>query len=311
MIVERLLNSCIVPYSLGAREKMAQLYYAFFTFDDYSILSLVEIMRNRVQLYQSMKIIIDLNESSSTKPNDERLQVAMTEVSQSLMDTAKGMEFLKALLNLFKTNINLKNAFKNLVNLTCSCAKSMQLIQIIINNINSLNGAQQAMAKRLIERMSSLIIDKECVESLIELVEYKIKQKLTPKQRRMLSKKHKKTADKEASKTGKNANKPGRKPKARRGRAKQTSSDEEDEEMDEDDEDEINFDDEMSDEESEEDLTNLNEPDDGEEEDEDDDNHTKTTETSNRDDLGNDRVLLKHIDDDGEKGLKLINVIIN
>ena len=38
LIVERLLNSCIVPYSLGAREKMAQLYYAFFTFDDYSIL---------------------------------------------------------------------------------------------------------------------------------------------------------------------------------------------------------------------------------------------------------------------------------
>lgn len=38
LMVERLLNSCIVPYSLGAKEKMAQLYYAFTTFDDYSIL---------------------------------------------------------------------------------------------------------------------------------------------------------------------------------------------------------------------------------------------------------------------------------
>lgn len=38
LMVERFLNSCIVPYTLGAREKMAQLYYAFTTFDDYSIL---------------------------------------------------------------------------------------------------------------------------------------------------------------------------------------------------------------------------------------------------------------------------------
>ena len=44
------------------------------------------------------------------------------------MDTAKGTEFIKALLSLFKTNINLKNSFKSFVNLSCSCQKSMQLI---------------------------------------------------------------------------------------------------------------------------------------------------------------------------------------
>lgn len=38
LMVERLLNSCIVPYTFGAKEKMAQLYYAFTTFDDYSML---------------------------------------------------------------------------------------------------------------------------------------------------------------------------------------------------------------------------------------------------------------------------------
>ena len=46
------------------------------------------------------------------------------------METTKGMEFIKALLNLFKTNINLKNSFRNFVNLSCSCSKSMQLIVI-------------------------------------------------------------------------------------------------------------------------------------------------------------------------------------
>lgn len=38
LLVERLLNSSIVPYGLVAREKMAQLYYAFTTLEEYSVL---------------------------------------------------------------------------------------------------------------------------------------------------------------------------------------------------------------------------------------------------------------------------------
>jgi tRNA(Met) C34 N-acetyltransferase TmcA len=162
------------------------------------------------------------------------------------------------------------------------------------------------MAKRLIERMSSLIIDKECLESLIELVEYKIKQKLTPKQRRMLNKKQKKPTETKKT-TGKQQ--VGRRAKStKKGKNKNDSSDE-DEENDEDEDDEDIFENENNntDNESEDDLTNPNDFDDDEEND--DDTATKTTETSNREDLlGNERILLKHIDDDGDKGLKLINV---
>lgn len=60
-----MLNSNIVPYSLGAKEKMAQLYYAFTTFDEYSIMSLIEIMKYRVLLNQLMKSIIEVIESSN------------------------------------------------------------------------------------------------------------------------------------------------------------------------------------------------------------------------------------------------------
>jgi len=189
LMVERVLNSCIVPYSLGPKEKMAQLYYAFTTFDDFSIMSLVEIMKNRVLLYQLMKSIIDLNESvDKSSENASRLDSELAQVASHLMDVPKGIEFLKVLLGLFKKNLNLKGYFKNFVNLSCSCAKTMQLIQLIFTNMNTLNATQMGMGKRLIERMSSLIIDKECLESLIDLVEYKVKQKLTPEQRRMLMK---------------------------------------------------------------------------------------------------------------------------
>jgi len=167
------------------------------------------------------------------------------------------------------------------------------------------------MARRLIERMSSLIIDKECLESLIDLVEYKIKQKLTPKQRRMLSKRHRKPA--EVKTESKKASKSGRKPKStaganKRGKGKNADTsdeDDQDNEEDEDEEDNFELNENSADENSEDDLTNPNEAD---EDDDEDDDVTKTTETSNKEVMGNERILLKHIDDDGERGLKLINV---
>jgi sister-chromatid-cohesion protein PDS5 len=48
LVVERLLNSSIVPYSLLSQEKMAQLYYAYLTFDEYSTMALMEIMKDRI-----------------------------------------------------------------------------------------------------------------------------------------------------------------------------------------------------------------------------------------------------------------------
>jgi sister chromatid cohesion protein PDS5 len=57
LVVERLLNSSIVPYSLLSQEKMAQLYYAYLTFDEYSTMALMEIMKDRIQLVPPLSIL--------------------------------------------------------------------------------------------------------------------------------------------------------------------------------------------------------------------------------------------------------------
>ena len=205
------------------------------------------------------------------------------------MESAKGPEFMKVLLNLFKTNLNLKNYFKSFLNINCPCSKTLQLIvslihvlnllsfqfnlkfyfvkSLIFNNLGSLNASQNGIARRLIERMSSLIIDKECLESLIDLVDFKVKQNLTPKQRRMLNKKKKDE----------------KKPKPnRKGRSKKAELSEEEEKE--------------SDEEPE--IESVNEESDSEAEEEDGGNEESKTDLN----------FLQHIDDNGEKGLKLINV---
>lgn len=44
------------------------------------------------------------------------------------MEGAKGQEFMKTFVDLLKTNHNLRNYFKNFTNVSCTSAKSMQLI---------------------------------------------------------------------------------------------------------------------------------------------------------------------------------------
>lgn len=245
-------------------------------------------MKNRVLLYQLMKSIIEHNETAEKSPEiAAKLNAEILQVSTHLLDTAKGTEFMKVLLNLFKKNLNLKSYFKNFVNVNSSCAKTLQMIQLIFTNLNSLNAAQMSMGKRLIERMSSLIIDRDCLESLIDLVEYKVKQKLTPEQRRMLMKRKNES-------NGGAKNKNTRKARGKRNKADGSSeSEHEDSDCDED----------LSMDESCDELR-------ADDEDDEDTESDNATETSTREDTENLKELLKHIDDDGEKGLKLITTIL-
>lgn len=138
------------------------------------------------------------------------------------------------------------------------------------------------MAKRLIERMSSIIIDKECIERLIELIEYKVRQRLTLKQRRLMSKRNRKNETK-------TSNRKGRKGKLEESSGEEENSDSEfDEEIEQNENDEENMDSIDGDVEIEDDET------------------IKSSEISNPQ---VDRVLIKHVDDDGEKGVKLLNYL--
>jgi sister chromatid cohesion protein PDS5 len=298
ILVERLLNSNIVPYSLGAREKMAQLYYAFCTFDDFSILSLGEIMKSRVILCQLMKSIIDIIEV----PNKTSIQVTklssdINAVAHSLQDPAKSQEFMKTLVNLLKTNLNLRNYFKHFVNPNCSGAKSMQYINLILSNLSSLNQANMTMARNLIERMSSLILDRECIAQLIELIGDKVKQRLTPKQQRMLKKKKIQTNSKQSSKQKSN---------------KKYSDDET--EDDEDISDEENSDKDDDDEETNDNSSDSSENNNPKNKESDielesNSNGTSSLKQSFSDQMN--KTLIKYIDDDGENGLKLLNVSLD
>jgi sister-chromatid-cohesion protein PDS5 len=119
-----------------------------------------------------MKTIIDLVDKNDS---EEKLNAQIMFVSRHLFEVNKAQELMKALVKLFKDNLNLKSYFKSLVNPNCSCAKAMELISLILSNLaNGLTATNLNMAKSLIERMSSIIFDDDTLSALFDIIDLKI-----------------------------------------------------------------------------------------------------------------------------------------
>lgn len=48
LLVERLLNTCLVPYQLAAEERMKKLYHLLGTIDDYASKAFVELQKHQL-----------------------------------------------------------------------------------------------------------------------------------------------------------------------------------------------------------------------------------------------------------------------
>ena len=50
MLVERLLNTCLVPYSLDSEERMKKLYLLFATIDENASKAFIEVQKHQMQV---------------------------------------------------------------------------------------------------------------------------------------------------------------------------------------------------------------------------------------------------------------------
>lgn len=48
LLVERLLNTCLVPYQLSAEERMKKLYHLLGTIDDHATKAFVELQKHQL-----------------------------------------------------------------------------------------------------------------------------------------------------------------------------------------------------------------------------------------------------------------------
>lgn len=115
LLVERLMNTCLVPFGLESSERMKKLYLLFATIDEYATKAFIGIQKGQKQ---TRKIVSELLEKLREKNDwkDKEVQIKIHAVSQFLPNPLKAQEFLKKFVsNLEKDQIML-NALEKVVN---------------------------------------------------------------------------------------------------------------------------------------------------------------------------------------------------
>ena len=172
LLVERLLNTNLVPYNLDAKDRMQKLYLLFATIDEYATKAFIGIQKGQKQ---ARKIVAELVEKLRDNPDwkDKDFQMKIHAVSQFLPNPLKTQEFLKKFAsNLMKDSV-MMNALDKVVNdEDISCKECNDTMSIILKKLGSpiMTNLYYGTIKNLLERISSVMIDREAIQHLVGLV---------------------------------------------------------------------------------------------------------------------------------------------
>jgi sister-chromatid-cohesion protein PDS5 len=124
LLVERLLNTCLVPFSLASAERMKKLFLLFSTIDDNASKSFIEMQKNQQQVRKCVAELVVLHKQPRTDAEalQKEIAVKIYATSKFLPDPVKATEFIRKLSqNLFadKALLSLMERITD-PNVTCS-----------------------------------------------------------------------------------------------------------------------------------------------------------------------------------------------
>lgn len=173
LLIERLLITNLVPYTLPAGDKMKALYKLFATIDDHAMKAFVELQKNQMKMRKTVMDWIKLHKVKETIEIQKESTKKMNVILKMFADPLKSQEYLiKFSSHLRKDKVILKDMEsilrRDVENKTCAEAMTSILKKLgtpIMTNI------YYNTIKILLSRIASVMIDREGIEMLIQLIE--------------------------------------------------------------------------------------------------------------------------------------------
>ena len=144
LLVERLLNTCLVPFGLESTDRMKKLFLLFTTIDEYATKAFIGIQKGQKQ---ARKVVSELLEKLKEKNDwkDKEVQMKIHTVSQFLPNPLKAQEFLKKLANHLLSDQIFMNAMDKIVNdqdISCRDCTETVVSQIYLISFTKMNDAR-------------------------------------------------------------------------------------------------------------------------------------------------------------------------
>lgn len=173
LLIERLLITNLVPYTLPAGEKMKALYKLFATIDDHAMKAFVELQKNQMKMRKTVMDWIKLHKIKESVEMQKELTKKMNVILKMFTDPLKSQEYLvKFSTHMRKDRIILKDMEtilrRDVENKACAEAMTSILKKL---GTPIMTNTYYHTVKILLSRIASVMIDREGIEVLIQLIE--------------------------------------------------------------------------------------------------------------------------------------------
>ena len=172
LLVERLLNTCLVPYNLDSEERMKKLFLLFATIDENASKAFIEVQKHQMQVRKAVHELVGLHRLPQSDDRDKTITLRIHTISKSLPDPVKVMEFIKKLSQHMSSDETMLKLMESISDPEVSCKDSFDAVNQILKKLGApiMTNLYYGTVKQLLERISSLMVDRDAIQALVKLV---------------------------------------------------------------------------------------------------------------------------------------------
>lgn len=174
LLVERLLITCLVPYQLTAEDRMKRLYQLLGTCDDNATKAFIELQKNQLKVRKSVSDWIKLHRIKEITPAVQKeMNIKCTAIAKQLPEPVKAQEFLTQFSAHMRRDPNLIREMETILKRDVVCKDCADTMTIVLKKLGHpiMTNLYYNTVKMLLERIASVMVDKNSIEVLIDLIE--------------------------------------------------------------------------------------------------------------------------------------------
>ena len=172
LLVERLLNTCLVPYNLDPEDRMKKLFLLFATIDENASKAFIEVQKNQMQVRKAVNELVGLHRLAPSDDRDKTISLRIHTIAKHLPEPVKVMEFIKKLSQHMSQDEAMLKLMESVTQPEISCKESFEAVNQILKKLGApiMTNLYYGTVKQLLERISSVMVDREAIQFLVKLI---------------------------------------------------------------------------------------------------------------------------------------------
>ncbi|GBP62684.1 Sister chromatid cohesion protein PDS5 homolog B-B, partial [Eumeta japonica] len=178
LLVERLLNTSLVPYTLPAGVRMKKLYYLMSNIDDNATKAFIELQKHQLAVRRTVAEWVELHRKPPTPAIQKEMILKVLHISSKFLpESAKAQEFLCTFSKHMKQLPELLQGMETILNPNVSCEVCVRTTSSVLKKLGQpvMANLYYNTVKMLLERVSSVMIDHQSLLILVGYVESAVK----------------------------------------------------------------------------------------------------------------------------------------